>query len=66
MTVGTYEIAKDPLWDPEMERWYIHIGIQTKKGIEIHYTAIGKTPEIVKHRAEMLARVMTIQNIVNH
>lgn len=57
--IGKFEVAIDPLWDPEMSRWYCYIGMREKGTIEPHFSAYGKSPEVAAARAEIMARVWT-------
>lgn len=58
--VGNFEVGKDAIWDEDLEQWFIRVGVKAKKGMVINYTVHGNTPEITAHRAEVLARVMTV------
>lgn len=58
-TVGGYEIGSTPLWDSDLERWYIRLGVQTTKGLDLHYTVHSKSPGELLMRADRLARLLT-------
>jgi hypothetical protein len=48
------------MWDADLDCWYIRMGVVTKKGMTLHYTIHGKTPERTEEMAEKLCRLLTV------
>lgn len=61
-TIENYEVSETPVWDHDLDTWCVRVGIMTRKGLLIHYSVHGKSPEIAINRADILARILSAFN----
>lgn len=57
---GSFEIAKNAIWDADLETWCVRFGIKSRTGkLILHMTAHGRSPQIAMTRAVVYCQIMT-------
>jgi len=56
---GAFDISEIVNYDADEDLHSVKMGIKTKKGLVLHYTVHGKSPEVAMNRAKFLARILT-------
>lgn len=56
---GAFDISEIVNYDADEDLHSVKMGIKTKKGLVLHYTVHGKSPEVAMNRAKFLARLLT-------